>query len=71
MDWNELINEIWRHHRGKLLGAVIGLTFGLLTAIVGFWQTLFISICIVIGYVVGKRMDEHESFRDLLERIFK
>ncbi|WP_366922481.1 DUF2273 domain-containing protein [Metallumcola ferriviriculae] len=71
MDWYEIIAELWNNHRGKFLGIIIGLTFGLLTALVGFWQTLFISICIVIGYLIGKRMDENESFREILERILK
>ncbi len=71
MDWYELITELWNNHRGKFLGVVIGLAFGLLTAVVGFWQTLFISVCIIIGYAIGKRMDENKNFRDILERIFK
>jgi len=71
VDWNELINEIWGKHRGKVVGILVGLSFGLLTAIVGFWRTLFISICIIIGYFIGKRIDNHENFRDLLDRIFK
>lgn len=71
MDWDRLLAEIFKNHRGKLLGILLGLSFGLLTALLGFWKALFIAFCILIGYIVGKRIDENKNFKHLLEKLFE
>lgn len=70
MHWEEMVREIWAGHRGKAIGVVLGLIFGLFAALFGFWKTLFIAICIGIGYLLGKRADEKGSFQHLLDRWF-
>lgn len=71
MDWERLLAEIWQHHMGKAVGVIIGLVFGVLTAALGFWKALFITICIAVGYLIGKRVDENAGFYHLLGRLFK
>lgn len=71
MDWEKFISELLKYHRGKLLGILLGLIFGLLTAFFGFWRAVFIAICIIIGYIIGKKLDEHKSFKSLLEKLFE
>jgi len=71
MEWDKLLSELLKYHRGKLVGILLGLLFGLLTAFLGFWRTLFIGICILIGYIIGKKIDEHKSLKKLLERFFE
>jgi uncharacterized membrane protein len=69
--WEELMLEILRSHRGKLFGAVVGLIFALLVIALGFFQAVFIACCIFMGYIIGKRVDDNESIREIMERIFK
>lgn len=69
--WKQFLSELLQNHQGKFLGIVLGLLFGLLVIILGFLQTVFLACCIYIGYIIGKRVDENESIRDLVERIFK
>jgi len=71
MDWEKLMGELLKHHRGKMLGILLGLVFGLLTAFFGFWRAAFIVICIMIGYIIGKKLDEQKSFKSLLEKFFQ
>ncbi len=67
----QLFSELLNNHQGKVLGIAIGLVFGLLVIIIGFLQTVFLACCIYIGYIIGKRVDDNENIRDLVERIFK
>lgn len=69
--WEDLLLEILRSHRGKLFGAVVGLFFALLVIVLGFFQSIFVACCIFIGYIIGKRVDDNESVREIMERIFK
>jgi uncharacterized membrane protein len=71
MEWEKLISELVKYHRGKMLGVLFGLVFGLLTACFGFWRAFFIAFCIILGYTIGKKIDEHKSFKSLLEKFFE
>lgn len=71
MEWERLLGEILKNHRGKLLGIFLGLCFGLVAAIFGFLKALFIALCIIIGYFMGKRVDEHKNFKNLLKKLFE
>jgi len=55
--------------RGRIIGAIFGVTIALLLVFFGLWQTLFIILCGSIGYYVGLRFDNDEDFRGFLERI--
>ncbi|MHB1125355.1 MAG: DUF2273 domain-containing protein [Bacillota bacterium] len=70
MDWSNFLAELWVSHRGRLLGVMLGLVFGILAVTVGFWKALFVSLCIVGGYILGRRVDEEGNLRGWLERIF-
>lgn len=71
MDWGKAFWELWNHHRGKTIGVGAGFFFGLMVAVFGFFEAVFISLCMVIGYVIGKRIDENIDFRDLMDRMFR
>lgn len=70
MNWDELISDVWKYHRGKTIGVGLGLLFGLLAVVVGLLKTLFIAICIGIGYFIGKRADEKGDLQKFLNRWF-
>lgn len=64
------MSNVWKHHRGKTIGIGLGLLFGLLAVAVGLLKTLFIAICIGIGYLIGKRADEKGDLQKLLNKWF-
>ncbi|MDD2400698.1 MAG: DUF2273 domain-containing protein [Clostridia bacterium] len=63
--------ELFQNHRGKTIGFLSGLAFGILVIIVGFLQTIFIVCCIYIGYIIGKRIDDNESLKEVMNRILR
>jgi uncharacterized membrane protein len=71
LDWERIITEVWLNHRGKALGLSLGLLFGVLTAVLGFWETFFIAVCIIIGYMIGKKFDDNTGIRQILNKIFR
>lgn len=58
------------NHPGKLLGTSIGFILGLLFVTLGFWRTLVLVLFAVIGFVLGKRQDEHKDLSAWVERTF-
>ncbi|HRX20159.1 MAG TPA: DUF2273 domain-containing protein [Syntrophomonadaceae bacterium] len=65
------LNMIWEEHRGKTIGVVIGLLAAILFLSFGFWKTIFIIVCIVLGYILGKRIDEDKNFDQWIRKIFR
>lgn len=59
------------NHPGKLIGTSLGFFFGLLIVTLGFWRTLVLALCAVLGFVLGKSQDDHNYITLWLERIFK
>ncbi|AZR73538.1 hypothetical protein BBF96_09155 [Anoxybacter fermentans] len=61
--------EIFYHHRGKIIGLLTGFLISILLLTLGLLKTFFIVGCSIIGFVIGKKVDNHEDFRDLIDRI--
>lgn len=55
-DWKRLLEELWQH-RGKVIGAGLGLLAGIFVLLFGFWRTLLLVILLALGYTVGGRID--------------
>lgn len=55
-----LIEKIVRH-RGKVAGAAIGLVAGLMIVLFGVIKSLFILLCVGVGYLIGSRFDGDDS----------
>lgn len=69
--WERILSYILQEHRGKAIGIVLGLIAGIIFITYGFWRSLFIILCIVLGYLIGKRVDENKSFETWLKQMFK
>jgi uncharacterized membrane protein len=70
MDAAELLVNLWRNHKGKIIGVVCGLIFALLVIRFGWWA-LFICLCIAVGLYVGKKIDAKVNIRQSIEDLFK
>ena len=58
------------HHPGKLFGTSLGFMLGLLMVTLGFWRTLILALFVVLGFLLGKRQDEHKDISAWLEKNF-
>lgn len=67
---NEILTELWAQHRGKILGVAAGVGFSCCILAFGFWRSLFVVLCAVLGYFIGKRIDEKGGWRDFYNRMF-
>lgn len=64
--WQELLSR----HRGKIVGSALGLAFALMTLWVGLWWTLFVWACGLVGYLVGKHLDDEDAtLAEILDRL--
>ncbi len=70
MDWGEVWLELWRNHRGKMIGVLLGFLFGIFVVSFGFWKAVFISLCIALGFWVGRKVDNKYDFKEKISKIF-
>ncbi len=55
----KMLTYILENHCGKVIGLVLGLIAGILVINYGFWKALFIALCIIGGFFIGKAIDEN------------
>jgi uncharacterized membrane protein len=66
---SNLLEEVWPQHSGKILGVLFGFVFGILVIVFGFFNTLFVALCVIAGYIVGKRIDQKEDIMEILDKL--
>lgn len=69
--FDKLLSYILQEHRGKTIGIALGLIASILFITYGFWKAIFIILCIILGYIIGKKIDENKSFDSWLKQMFK
>lgn len=55
--WQQLLEQVLRN-RGKVIGTLLGLLFGWMVVAYGVFKTLFVALCLGLGYYFGRRSDE-------------
>lgn len=68
---NKVMNSlVWAldNHPGKLMGTAFGLILGLLMVTLGFWRTLVLVLFIAVGFILGKRQDDHKDISTWIEK---
>ncbi|HWI54387.1 MAG TPA: DUF2273 domain-containing protein [Desulfobacteria bacterium] len=65
--WQEFVGD----NLGKLIGGGVGLILGWMVIQYGLFETLFVLIMVVGGYLLGKRLDDGETLNSIIDRIFK
>lgn len=67
------LKELWlyllNNHRGKTIGVLFGVFFGLLIILLG-WKLLILLFFALIGLIIGKSIDDETDPRDILRRLF-
>lgn len=70
MDWKSILMDLWENHRGRTIGLLIGLIVGILFITLGFFKTIFLMICIGLGFFIGDKVDNQEDLFRLIEKIW-
>lgn len=65
----EVIINFVLENKGKVFGVFIGLMFSVLTLLIGLFKTVFIVICTILGYYIGKKIDNNEDIIELVQKI--
>ncbi|MGF9904880.1 DUF2273 domain-containing protein [Brevibacillus porteri] len=61
--------ELMREHKGKLMGILAGVFFGIIYLLAGFWDTLVFVVFVGTGYYIGRKLDHKEDLREILDKI--
>lgn len=69
--WEKIVPFLFVEHRGKTIGVLLGLIASILFVTFGFWRTIFIIICITVGYFIGKQLDDNNSMDSWMKQLFK
>lgn len=67
--FKEILNTILEYIKsnvGKTIGTLTGFLVAIFILTLGFFKTFFICICTLLGYILGKKIDNGENIRDLL-----
>lgn len=67
----EMLRELLAKHPGRILGVILGLFFGWLAIKYGLWKALFVTLCAVAGYYLGKQLDNQAGLRERVSRFFR
>ena len=65
-----LAAELWQKHRCKTCGLFLGLVIGAAILLFGFWNTVFVLVCGLLGLMIGIRMDKGELVSKRVEQMF-
>ena len=57
------------NNKRKFFGGLIGFILSVLILTIGFFKTLFIVICTVLGYTIGNKSYTKKDLLEMLERI--
>nr|WP_122013527.1 DUF2273 domain-containing protein [Maliibacterium massiliense] len=60
----------FRENKSKVIGALIGLAIGIIILSIGFWRTLFLALCVGVGYALGIAFTSESNLGHALRRIF-
>ena len=53
--------ELLFRHRGKIIGAIVGVVLSWMVLGFGVWRTLFVIVCMAVGIYAGARIDEDKN----------
>ena len=60
-EFKQTMQQLWQNHRGKTVGLTVGLILGIAILCFGFWHTVFVLCCGLIGLWIGVQLDRGED----------
>lgn len=66
--WLQL-DEIFKYHKGKIIGGILGFVFGILILYIGLLRTLLVFLLTSLGFYIGARWDIEGDLKKLLDRL--
>ena len=69
--FEKTIIYLFTEHRGKVIGIIFGLLASILFISYGFWRTIFIILCVLAGYFIGKKIDDNTNLEVWIKNLFK
>lgn len=67
----KIVLYLMEEHRGKTIGILLGLVASILFIAYGFWRTMFIIVCILLGYFIGREIDQNKNWDQWIQQIFR
>ncbi|HPS58100.1 MAG TPA: DUF2273 domain-containing protein [Spirochaetota bacterium] len=71
MSLTRYISDFVNENPGKSVGAFSGLILGVLILTFGFWRTVVIILFIILGFIIGKMIDDGDSGIEAIKNIFR
>lgn len=65
----EIIRELWQNYRGRVLCSIFGLLVGVSFIWLGFFKTIFLILCLSLGFFLGNKLDKKEDLLEWLDRL--
>ena len=62
-EFARLFQEAWENLRGCVFGAAVGAFCSISILLFGFWNMIFIGVCVAAGLWLGQRIDESDDLR--------
>lgn len=59
----------WLGLKRRWQGVIVACLLWLVWLIVGLWWTVLLFVLVVIGYFVGRVLEEHQSWKDVIEKL--
>jgi uncharacterized membrane protein len=69
MDIQKLL-AYYHAHTSEINGALIGFVFSVCVLLFGFFQTIFVSGSVFLGFYIGKKLSQDQEYiKNLLDKI--
>ena len=57
-------------HENAVFGGICGLVVAMLVFAIGFWHTLFIVLCVLVGVAIGQYLDGNPTVVKFVSKFF-
>lgn len=61
--------NMWHAHPGRIAGGLLGVFVGSFIILIGFFHTIFILVCGIVGLLIGARIDNEDDFLQSCRKI--
>jgi len=69
MEWLRRIATTFLTMKRRWVGLIVGCLFWLVWMLFGFWSTILLMFLGAIGFVIGRVMEENQSWKDVVEKL--